>query len=78
MSLKASVRLELSTSAWKFCPVERPADPSLERYFDGVTAKIGGAVEAARREKRLSILNTSASDVVEFCDRYHRRKRLLT
>src|SRR5712691_5133896 len=70
--VEASVGLELAASAWKLCPIESPADPSLECYLDGVAAKICGAVIAAGREEHLGVLDTGTSDVVEFRDRDHK------
>lgn len=57
-----------SSWVWKLCPVENPADPNLERYFDGVAAKIGRAIETAGREERLGIVEMGTSDTVEFRD----------
>ena len=78
MGLEASVRLELAARAGELRRVESAADPSLERYFDGVATKIVGTIKAACREKRSGVLETGTSDVVEFRDRDHYGKRLLT
>lgn len=66
MGLEASICLELSTSARKLGPVEGSANPSLERYLDGIAAKVYGAVEAVSREKRLRIFDTGPRDAIEF------------
>lgn len=68
MGLEASVGLELAAGAGELCPVESPADSSLERHLDGIAEKIGGAVKPAGREERRGVLDTGTSDVVEFRD----------
>jgi hypothetical protein len=45
-----------------------------KRYFDGVAAKIRGAIEATGRKKRGRVIETGAGDAIEFLDVDHGRE----